>query len=249
MKVLIVDDEMLICESLRADFARMRHPWPYEVFTAQSVSEAEEIYYREEPDILITDINMPKGSGLLLVSEVRRVNTRCRILILSAYDDFEYVRNAFVMGADDYILKPIAFSELEKHVLEMAEKLEPGAAEKKEADVFSMEDVLRYISEHVGEKSGAAEMAKKMAVSYSGFGKQFRDYTGMSFSAYILSCRMERAKEYLKNPHIKIKQVASKVGYREDPQHFSRDFMKQTGMSPREYRMRVLREKGTDPAG
>ena len=63
MKVLIVDDEPLICESIQADFARMGHPWEYEVFTAGSVAAAEEIYYHEGIDILITDINMPGGSG------------------------------------------------------------------------------------------------------------------------------------------------------------------------------------------
>ena len=81
-----------------------------------------------------------------------------------------------------------------------------------------------------------------MAVSYNSFGRLFREYMGMSFSAYLLQCRMECAKDYLENSHMKIKQVASKVGYRENPQHFSRDFTRQTGMSPKEYRAQMLGE-------
>lgn len=241
MKVLIVDDEQLICESLKADLARMEHPWKYEVFTAQSVMAAEEIYYREEPQMLITDINMPKGSGLLLVSEVHEHSPGCKILVVSAYDNFDYVRNAFVMGADDYILKPIAFSELESHVRRLAELADTAEkAQKKQDYVFKIEDVIAYVQQHIGEKPNAAEMAKKMAVSYGSFGKMFREYTGMSFHGYVLWYRMERAKEYLENPHIKIKQVASKVGYRDNPQHFSRDFMRQTGIAPKEYRAQIL---------
>ncbi len=247
MKILIVDDEMLICESIKSDFQRMEHPWEYQVFTARSVSEAEKIYYQEEPQIVITDINMPGGSGLILVSEIHQDNPDCGILVLSAYDDFDYVRNAFTMGACDYILKPVAFSELERCVRTLAQKMadfgQDGSSsgfEKGPEPIYNIEDIVAYIQNHIGEKLSAADLAKRMAVSYSGFGKQFKACTGMSFSAYLLNCRMEYARKYLENPHMKIKQVAAKVGYRENPQHFSRDFTRQTGMSPREYRAKLL---------
>ena len=258
MKVLIVDDEMIICESLKADFARMEHPWGYEVFTAQSVAAAEEIYYREEVELLITDINMPRGSGLILVSEVHKDNPNCGIMVLSAYDDFEYVRNAFTMGADDYVLKPIAFSELENCVRKLSEKVmaKKDAREEtkdlrieKQEKVFKIEDVVSYLEQHSGEKLSAVDMAKKMAVSYGSFGKLFKEHTGMSFSSYLLKYRMERAKEYLENPHIKIKQVALKVGYGDNPQHFSRDFTRQAGMSPKEYRASLDVQKDAQKYG
>ncbi len=245
MKVLIVDDEQIICESIKADFARMAHPWEYEVFAAQSVTAAQDIYYREEPQIVITDINMPGGSGLILVSEIHKHNPACALLVLSAYDNFEYVRNAFTMGAWDYILKPLAFSEFENCVCKLAKKVlaEKEACGRRQcADVadkkcvFAMDDVVEYIQQHVGEKLSASELARKMAVSYSSFGKLFREHTGKSFSSYLLWYRMECAKEYLENSSMKIKQVASKVGYRENPQHFSRDFTRQVGVSPKEYR-------------
>lgn len=251
MKVLIVDDEPLICESIKADFKRMDHSWEYEVYTAQSVAAAREIYYGKEPEIVITDINMPGGSGLILVSEIHKDNPECALLVLSAYDDFEYVRNAFMMGAWDYVLKPIAFSELKKCVERLTERMLAGKEvfypEKiEEGDnrrgVFQVRDVVDYIGQHLGERLNASEMAQKMAVSYSSFGKLFREQMGISFSAYLLKCRMERAKDYLENSNMKIKQVASKVGYRENPQHFSRDFTRQTGMSPKEYRAKMIGE-------
>ena len=112
--------------------------------------------------------------------------------------------------------------------------------------VFRMKDVVDYMEQHLGEKLSASEMAGMMAVSYSSFGKQFRAYIGMSFSAYLLWRRMERAKDYLANSHMKIKQVASKVGYHENPQHFSRDFTRQTGISPKEYRVQMFRGRQPD---
>ncbi len=253
MKVLIVDDEEIICESLKADFARMECGTVFEVMTANSVAEAEAIYERERPKFLITDINIPGGSGLLLVEKVKKSDPDCGILVLSAYDDYNYVRNAFTMGADDYILKPIAFFELQKHtekIIEKVRKLNGGGenvsknvGQIPEETVYNMEQILEYIKEHAAEKLSASELAKKMAVSYNSFGKLFKDYTKQSFSNYVLWYRMELAKEYLGNPSIKIKQVASKVGYKEDPQHFSRDFTRQVGISPKEYRGKVLEQQ------
>ena len=246
MNVLVVDDEEIICESIKADFNRMDCGITFDVMTAVSVAEAEIILENEKIDLLVTDINMPGGSGLLLVEKVRKKNPSCGILVISAYDDFNYVRNAFTLGADDYILKPIAFLELKSHVEKIAAKLKSteaehsitdGQAEEKEKTaVFGMEEVTEYIRQHADEKLSAADLAKKMAVSYNSFGKLFKDHTQMSFSNYVLHYRMELAKEYLRDSSIKIKQVASKVGYKENPQHFSRDFTRQVGVSPKEYR-------------
>lgn len=246
MNVLVVDDEEIICESIKADFNRMDCGITFDVMTAVSVAEAESILENEKIDLLVTDINMPGGSGLLLVEKVRKKNLSCGILVISAYDDFNYVRNAFTLGADDYILKPIAFLELKSHVEKIAAKsksteaehtITDGQTEEKEKEaVFGMEEVTAYIREHADEKISAADLAKKMAVSYNSFGKLFKDHTQMTFSNYVLHYRMELAKEYLRDPSIKIKQVASKVGYKENPQHFSRDFTRQVGVSPKEYR-------------
>lgn len=246
MNVLVVDDEEIICESIKADFNRMDCGTTFDVITAVSVAEAEIILENEKIDLLVTDINMPGGSGLLLVEKVRKKNLLCGILVVSAYDDFDYVRNAFTLGADDYILKPIAFLELKSHVEKIAAKLKSTEAEhsitdrqaeeKEKTAVFGMEEVTEYIRQHADEKLSAADLAKKMAVSYNSFGKLFKDHTQMSFSNYVLHYRMELAKEYLSDSSIKIKQVASKVGYKENPQHFSRDFTRQVGVSPKEYR-------------
>ena len=176
VKVLLVDDEAVICEGLKSDFMKMRHPWEYQVFTAQSVPEAEEIYYREGADLIVTDIHMPKGSGLLLIMEMRKDNPDLGILVLSAYDNFEYVRNAFTMGADDYLLKPVAFSELEQKAKQLLLRtMRQETAAEGERAPSSIEEILEYIRAHIGEKITAAEMAKKMAVGYGNFGKPHGD--------------------------------------------------------------------------
>lgn len=235
VKVLIVDDEDIICESLKMDFERFEHGVNYQVYTALSAIEAEKIYKKVNPEIIISDINMPKVNGLTMIDKIRSVDKTCKIFVLSAYDDFDYVRRSFLIGVNDYILKPISFNELNmklKENLQLNTKYEEPDA----MGVFNIEDAMDFMKTHINEEISMSDVAQRMSVSYNYFSKLFRKHTGMNFPNYLLMLRMEKAKEYLNNPSVKINLIAQKVGYRYNPHHFSRDFSKYTGMSPKEYR-------------
>lgn len=245
MKVLIIDDEEIICTSLKADFDRFNHGISYEVYTANSAKEAEQIYEKEKIELIISDINMPKVSGLTLIEKIRQVDKECLIFVLSAYDDFTYVRNAFICGVNDYILKPISFYELDKKLKQYIggdSKTKEGG---KNESGYPMEerkikDVLLYMEEHIAKNLTMSNAAEFVSMSYSHFSKLFREHTGTTFPNYLLKIRMEKAKEYLKNPYIKINHIAQKVGYQNNPHHFSRDFCKYSGVSPTEYRQNQI---------
>lgn len=240
MRVLIIDDEEIICKSLKEDFYRFNHGVIYDVFTANSVSEAEQIYTQERIDIIISDINMPRVKGLTLIEKIRKIDKECLIFVLSAYDDFSYVRNAFKCGVNDYILKPISYSELDRKIKPLI-KRKSEMIQHPETVVISleerkMEDALKYIKEHLDMNLSMSNVAEFLSISYSYFSKLFRIYAGMTFPNYLLMLRMEKAKEYLLNPYTKISKVAQKVGYQNNSHHFSRDFSKYIGISPTEYR-------------
>lgn len=103
-KVLIVDDEVLVRVGLKTTI-----DWEANGFTvvaeASNGEQAYEQYKKYMPDVIITDIKMPKRDGLWLVEEVRKENQHARILVLTCYDEFSYARKALKVGADDYILK------------------------------------------------------------------------------------------------------------------------------------------------
>lgn len=75
--------------------------------TASDGNEAWELIQQSTPDILITDIRMPYLDGLELSKRTKELNPNLVILIISAYDDFQYARTAMHLNALDYILKPI----------------------------------------------------------------------------------------------------------------------------------------------
>lgn len=109
--LLIVDDEAEIRSGLRNII-----PWEdYSISvigTAVNGVEALDKIRYYEPDIVITDIQMPCMNGLDLVRRAREEQFDCSFVILSGYDDFQYAQTAIRYGIKDYLLKPISIKEL-----------------------------------------------------------------------------------------------------------------------------------------
>lgn len=111
LSVLIADDEYWIRESLRTAL-----DWPaYGMSFLEPACDGEEALTTlksRHVDILITDINMPYLSGVELIRQAQSVSPQTAILVLSGYSDYEYVRQALLAGALDYLLKPISKASL-----------------------------------------------------------------------------------------------------------------------------------------
>lgn len=104
LKLLMVDDEKWV----RDRFSE-RIPWSDAGFAymgaASGAEEAIKMIERETPHLLLTDITMPGMSGLELAAYVRKRWPRIRIIILTAYSEFEYARQAIELGVDNYLIK------------------------------------------------------------------------------------------------------------------------------------------------
>ena len=92
-----------------------------------------------------------------------------------------------------------------------------------------------YIMAHYSEPFTLAEIADYVELNASYFSNLFKTETGMNFSEYLLNVRMDKAKELLRDPKIKIYEIGQLVGY-EDAVSFGRAFKKKWGISPKEYR-------------
>lgn len=103
-KVLIADDELLVRVGLKTTI-----DWTaigFKVVAEASNGEEAYVQYKKYmPDVIITDIKMPKKDGLWLVEEVRKENRNAKILVLTCHDEFSYARKALQVGANDYLLK------------------------------------------------------------------------------------------------------------------------------------------------
>ncbi len=107
-RILIVDDEknyLLVLSTLLGGEG-------YEVVTAESGARALTLAEAEEPDLLITDMRMPRMSGLELIREVKKRFPELPVIVMTAYGTVENAVEAMKAGATDYIMKPFENQEL-----------------------------------------------------------------------------------------------------------------------------------------
>ncbi len=138
LKVFLVEDESIMRKGLRDNI-----PWQqcgYEfVGEAGDGEVALPLIRKTVPDVLITDIKMPFMNGIALSQVVTREFPNMKIIIISGYDEFEFARQAIQIGVEQYLLKPITRSTMQKVLLEVREKIENERERKSYVEKFQEE--------------------------------------------------------------------------------------------------------------
>ena len=108
MKILIVEDQVDLLNTIQNSLSKEN----FNCETADTKKKAEYKIYTFEYDILIVDINLPDGSGLEIVKQIKKMNSRVGIIIISARNATNHKIEGLELGADDYITKPFDMAEL-----------------------------------------------------------------------------------------------------------------------------------------
>ncbi len=108
MKILIVEDNLNLLEAIRETLVSER----YVCETAEKYTTASEKIYMYTYDVMVVDINLPDGSGLKLIREIKKINPETGIIIISARDSLDNKIEGLELGADDYLTKPFDMAEL-----------------------------------------------------------------------------------------------------------------------------------------
>lgn len=111
LKILVVDDEKLIRKGLAKTINALERGYKVIGEAANGVEALENIE-REKPDVVITDIKMPKMGGVELIADLEKSFPSIKKVVLSGFDEFNYVRDSMRRGATDYLLKPVDFELL-----------------------------------------------------------------------------------------------------------------------------------------
>ncbi|MCU6708813.1 response regulator [Paenibacillus sp. J5C_2022] len=129
--LFIVDDEEKIRTGLKEilDWSELGYTVAGEASNGAQALKVMEI--QGYPDVLLTDIRMPVMDGLMLLEEIQCRNKETQVVILSGYDQFNYVKRALEMKAFDYLLKPTKFTELLTKMNGLKEELDRKRIEKK----------------------------------------------------------------------------------------------------------------------
>ena len=158
LKVVVIEDEELVRRGIvmAVDWASV----DCKVVGEASNGEAglEEIR-RLRPDIVVTDIRMPRMDGLEMLRRLREEGCGVSVILLTAYSDFSYAQAALKLGAVDYLLKPFHDGELEAAVQRIAER---GRVRTKPGDFAEISSKNRYVTgavDYINANYGDPELA------------------------------------------------------------------------------------------
>ena len=105
-----------------------------------------------------------------------------------------------------------------------------------------IEDAINHIHENISEEFSLDMVAKKLYVNPAYLSRLFKEEVGKTFTHFSMKVRVEKAKELLKDSYLKVYEISEKVGYKND-KYFSRIFKDFEGITPNEYRDRIIKQK------
>ncbi len=138
LKVFLVEDESVVREGLRDNIPWQQYGYEF-VGEASDGEMALPLIQKTKPDVLLTDIKMPFMDGLSLSRLVHQEFPDMKIIIISGYDDFEYARGAILVGAEQYLLKPVTRAAMQKVLAELKTKIENEREQKTYQEKFQSE--------------------------------------------------------------------------------------------------------------
>ncbi|WP_214793195.1 MULTISPECIES: response regulator [unclassified Exiguobacterium] len=226
-KVLIVDDESPVREAVKL-LGEWEQLGVTKVIEAQDGEEAKRIIAKERPALIISDLQMPRCNGIELMEWVHKEAEATKLIVLTGYDEYSYMRRAIQLGSFDYLLKPIDPDVLNET---LARAL---------ADVIPDEDdpilqIGAFIERHYAEELSLQGMSERFYLSREYISRRFKQQYGVNLSEYLLSIRMLEAKRLLETSRQRIYEVAQAVGFSDD-KYFRKVFKKQVGITPNKYR-------------
>ena len=241
-KILFVEDD----EQLRK-YAESQLQAKYQVSTAIDGSIALEKANEFMPDVIISDVSMPKMNGRQLCMNLKQNMATCHIpvILLTGLSSKENIVQGLESGADAYITKPFEFDILHKKIESLLENRQIikrkflQSAEEEESFMFSnkldqafIDDITRYIEENLSDPElSVNELCALVGMSRSAFYHKLKLLIDLSPADLIRSIRFKNAVALLKDPNNRIGEVAYSVGF-SDPKYFSTSFKKYFGKSP-----------------
>lgn len=248
IKLLIVEDNADLRRYLHLSFS----PY-YKVYTAENGAEAWRNIQRINPDIVISDFQMPEMDGFELCEKIKNTfeTSHIPVVLLTVVSDKLHVVKGFNLGLDDYIEKPfdvkylklkidniIQNRKLLRHKFLGINKEEALIATQATDNALNAEFIRRATAIIEANLTNAqfsiSDLSKEMGLSRTLLFTKFNSITGYTPNDFIKTIKMNKAIVYFKEKKHTINEVALLVGF-EEPAYFSTCFKKVYGKSPKQF--------------
>jgi len=202
------------------------------------------------PDLILTDLMMPRMDGIMLCNKLRKDErtSHIPIIMLTAKVTLENKITGFQTGADDYIPKPFNMAELKARVANLIEQrkrlrerysqeitLEPGDISVTPLDEQFLKKAIVIVEKHLSDENfDLPGFSEEMNMSRSTLFRKLHALTDQSPTEFIRTIRLKRAASLLKQNFGNVTQVSMEVGFNNLP-YFNRSFKKHFGVTPSVY--------------
>lgn len=253
--LLVVEDNTDLQSFLKAQLSTS-----YRVEVAGNGEEGLAKALEMQPDLILSDIMMPKMDGIQLLDKIKNTlaTSHIPVILLTAKSAIESQVEGLNYGADYYITKPFrhdflvaAISNLinqRKKVLntllegKKAVQLEPGEVAITSRDETFLQQIVAIVEEKMADIDFNIDtVAETIAMGRTTFYRKFKGLTGLAPVEFVREMRLKRAKQYLDSGYGNISEVAYSVGFN-NAKYFSTCFKAKYEVTPSEY-VKQLKEK------
>ena len=249
-RVLIVEDEYIIRKG-------MVYGFNYEKMNCVVVGEAangqEGITKIKElqPDIVITDINMPIKNAFEMLEET--MDFTYSTIIVSGYDEFANAQKAIQYGVSEFIVKPIETSQFENALTRAKQQSKINQHFNQEQEDRSaiinqeliikndatiqdhvIQKMIHFVEQNYHKRFVFQEVANELGYSTTLLHNRFKEYMNLTFNDYVNRYRIQKSIELLKESEVKLYEVATQCGF-SDYKYFNQVFKKYINMSASEF--------------
>lgn len=246
-KILIVENNEELCNML----IQLFEPF-YQVFVACDGEEGLAKIKQDQPDLVVSDIMMPRLSGTELCKAIKEDIDTCHIpvILLTAKTAIESTIEGLKIGADDYITKPFNIqlllsrcNNLVNNRIMLQEKFSklPQTTHRKlatnELDKAFIDEAIEVIQKYISDSDFGVDLfAREMRIARTKLFTKLKAISGQTPAEFILTIRLKQAAFLLKNdPKLNISEVSESVGF-SSPQYFRKCFKDKYHVTPLNYR-------------
>ncbi|MEM9934114.1 MAG: two-component regulator propeller domain-containing protein, partial [Bacteroidota bacterium] len=244
--LLLVEDNQEIRQYIKETFASS-----YKVITAEDGEKGLDAALQHMPDLIISDVMMPKMDGISLCSHLKsRLETsHIPVILLTARTGQIFKVEGLETGADAYITKPFSPYELSLRVNNLLEsrdkirskfikvlQIEPKEVTLTSSDEIFLTRAMEVVEVHMDDAFFQVEQfAREMAVSRALLFSKLKGITSQTPNNFVKTLRLKRAAQLLKGSDLGVSEIAFQVGFN-DAKYFSKCFQKQFDKTPTSYR-------------